>query len=75
MKKNKMLVHYDSEGDFLEVVFGKPKPSYYEDIGDDISVRKDEDTNEVSGFSILNVKKRQEKQHRDLEINLPKVIA
>ena len=75
MKKDKLLVHYDPEGDLLEVVFGEPKPSYYEDIGDDVSVRKDEDTGEITGFSILNVKKREKKQQTSFEIPLPKAIS
>ena len=26
----KMFLHWDAEGDFLEVRFGKPTPSYYD---------------------------------------------
>ena len=66
-----MFIHYDKQGDFLEVVLGKPKPSHYEDIGDDVSIRKDEETNEVVGVAILNVNKRQEKHACDIEIELP----
>ena len=52
-----MFVHYNTEGDFLEIRFGKPTESYYEDIGDDIFKRIDEKTKKVRGYAFFNVKK------------------
>ena len=55
--KEKMFVHYNTEGDFLEIRFGKPTESYYEDIGDDIFKRIDEKTKKVRSYAFFNVKK------------------
>ncbi len=68
--KKKLRIHYDDLGDYLEIMFGEPKPSYYEDLGNDNLVRKDEETDEIIGFAFWNVKKRQERT-RDIEIELP----
>lgn len=68
----KMSIHYDPEGDYLEVRFGKPSPAFFENRGDDIFIRKDRKTNEVKGYAIFNVKKRAlAKQHQDIEVELP----
>ncbi|MEK6949613.1 MAG: DUF2283 domain-containing protein [Nanoarchaeota archaeon] len=69
--KQKMHIHYDPEGDYLEVRFGKATPSYYEETGDDIFERKDEKTNMVVGYSFFNVQKRKAKQPQDIEIEIP----
>ena len=58
------------EGDFLELRVGKPTPSIYNDIGNDIFQRLDEKTGEVKGFAIFNFKKRTEKV-KDINISLP----
>ncbi len=64
-----MFIHYDPEGDLLEVRFGKPTPSYYEDLGDDMFERHDEKTKAVVGYAIFNVQKR--KQNKDIEVDIP----
>ncbi len=64
-----MAIHYDPEGDYLEVRFGEATPSYYEDIGDDVFERHDEETEEIRGYAIFNVKKR--KELKDIEVELP----
>jgi len=53
-----MFIHWDAEGDFLEVRFGKPTPSYYEDNGDDVFERRDEETGEVRGYAFFNFMKK-----------------
>lgn len=69
-----MFIHYDPEGDYLEVRFSEPTPSYFEDTGNDIFVRHDRKTNEVMGYAIFNVKKRTlMKQHKDIEVDLPSI--
>ena len=70
--KEKMSIHYDAEGDFLEVRFGKPTPSHYKDIGDDTFERIDEKTNKTKGYAFFNVQKR--KQTKDIEVKLPTLL-
>ena len=69
--KEKMFIHYDAEGDFLEIRFGKPSESYYEEIGDDVFERRDEKTEDVRGYAFFNVQKRKEKQPEDIEVDIP----
>lgn len=64
MKKN-LNIYYDEEGDVLYLRIGKPTDCYHEDLGNDIFERRDEKTNEVKGFMILNFKKRVENQKRN----------
>ncbi len=73
--KKKLFVHYDKEGDFLEIRFGQPTPSVYEDLGNDTFVRKDEATKEIKGYAIFNVQKRKEKKMHELELELPQLIT
>ena len=54
--KRKVVITYDSDGDFLEIMIGKPKPSYYKNLGDDIFQRVDSKTDEIIGFALYNVK-------------------
>ncbi|MBI4149631.1 hypothetical protein HY491_04235 [Candidatus Woesearchaeota archaeon] len=69
----KMHIHYDAEGDFLEVRFGEPRPSYDEYVGDDTFERRDKKTNKVFGYAFYNVKKREKKQPQDIEVEMPVV--
>lgn len=54
----KMNISYDEEGDYLEIYIEGHRTTYGEDIGDDITVFKDEKTGDVVGIGILNFKKR-----------------
>ncbi|MEK6951095.1 MAG: DUF2283 domain-containing protein [Nanoarchaeota archaeon] len=65
----KLHIHWDPEGDHLEVRFGEAKPSYYEDLGDDVFERRDEETDQIMGYAFFNVQKR--KQLCDLEVEMP----
>jgi len=67
----KMHVHWDPESDKLELRFGKPTASYYEDIGDDIFERRDEETNKLVGYTFFNFQKRNKQISQDLIIDLP----
>ncbi|HLD07322.1 MAG TPA: DUF2283 domain-containing protein [Candidatus Nanoarchaeia archaeon] len=71
----KMYIHFDAEGDFLEFRFGSPKPSYYEELGNDTFERRDEETNKVVGYAFFNVSKRKEKAPQDIEVDLSAVAA
>jgi hypothetical protein len=73
--KQKMFIHWDPDGDFLEVRFGKLTASYYEDIGNDIFERRDEKTEKLMGYAFFNVQKRKNKQPQDLTIDIPLIIG
>ena len=71
--KGKMRVYYDEEGDYLEIRIGEPKENYGEELSDDITLFKDEKTDEVIGIGISNFKNRA--NLNNLEINLPLDIS
>ncbi len=68
--KEKFMIHYDEEGDLLELRIGEATDAYYEDIGDDIFERIDKKTGEVRGLAIFNFKKRNENQ-TTVDVELP----
>jgi len=68
--KGKMNIYYDEEGDYLEIFIANASPTYGEEIGEDITLFKKENSNEVVGIGILNFKKRT-KSLRDIKLNLP----
>lgn len=70
-KSGSMHIHYDREGDMLEIRVGEPTASYMEEIGDDMLKRIDEKTGKVLGITILNFTKRAEKQ-KTLDFTLPR---
>jgi uncharacterized protein YuzE len=45
---------YDKEADVLYVSFGDPKTSETLDTGEDLLIRFDPETGELTGFTILN---------------------
>jgi len=53
-----MHIHYDPEGDILEIRFGTPTTCYYKELDDDISQRIDEETGEIKGYMIFSLGKR-----------------
>ncbi len=68
--KEQMRVHYDEEGDFLEISIGKPTQCYAEEIEPGVFLRKDEKTDEVKSIGILRFKQRS-KDIQDIELKLP----
>lgn len=56
--KGPMRVHYDEEGDFLEISAGEPTKCYADEVQPGVFLRKDEETNEIKSVGILNFKKR-----------------
>jgi uncharacterized protein YuzE len=58
-------VYYDAEADYLEVRFGKLTRAYYEELGNDVALRRDEKTGRILGFSVLNVRKHAPEQPRN----------
>lgn len=70
MKKTQIQLHYDNEGDFLEIFLGSPKKGYFNDIGDDIFQRIDEKSGEIIGLAVFNFKKRT-KNFKNINLSLP----
>jgi uncharacterized protein YuzE len=68
--EGRMNLHYDEEGDYLEIFIEGQSPTYGEEIGDDITLLKSEETDDVVGISILNFKLRT-KSLQHLNLNLP----
>jgi len=68
--KGKLSIYYDQEGDFLELLIGKPREGYHEELQKGIFERRDSKTNEIIGISIFNFKKRTEKL-KDINLHLP----
>lgn len=62
----KLDLWYDEEGDYLEVTIAD-RLGYFEDAGDDVYKRVDQDGNLI-GFAILNFRKHERKARR---IELP----
>ncbi len=54
----KVNMHYNEEGDVLEVCIGKPTESYFEEIDNGFFERIDRKTGEQRGFIILSFKKK-----------------
>lgn len=69
-----MRVHYDEDGDFLEISLGKSVLCYAEEIESGVFIRKDEKTDKVRGIGILGFKKRS-KDFKDVELILPVKIS
>lgn len=68
--EGKMNIYYDEEGDYLEIFVEGQSPTYGEDIGEDITLFKKEETDEVVGVGILNFKERT-KSLNSIKLNLP----
>jgi len=68
--KEQMNIYYDGESDYLEVFIAGSSPTYGEEIGNDITLFKGEQTGEIVGIGILNFKKRTS-SFNDLKLNLP----
>ena len=65
-----MRVHYDEEGDFLEISIDKPTKCYAEEIQPGIFIRKSEINDEVKSIAILGFKQKS-KELQDIELMLP----
>jgi len=65
-----MRLHYDEDGDFLEISTGKPTKCYADEVEPGVFIRKDEKTHEVKSIGILGFKKRS-KNLKDIMLDLP----
>ena len=57
----KLRMFFDKKGDILDISLGEPREAISREIGDDILMRIDPETDEVLGFTILNFEKRFER--------------
>jgi len=65
-----MSIYYDEEGDYLEIFIEGQSPTYGKDIGEDITLFKKEESDEIVGIGILNFRERA-KSLNDIKLNLP----
>ena len=73
MENNNMKIYYDAESDYLEIIFGKPTECYYKKIGPDTYVRIDEETGQIKGYAIYNLKKS-DSPLKAINVELPRNI-
>jgi uncharacterized protein YuzE len=60
MAQRKVSIWYDSEGDYLEVIF-EQKPGYFRETPNDQVMEKVDEQGNVLGFSVLHVSALKEK--------------
>lgn len=69
-----MKIYYDTESDYLEILFGEvPEESSYEKIALDTYVRINDKTGEIVGYAIYNVKKS-DSPLKAINVKIPKSI-
>ena len=68
--EGEMRIYYDEEGDYLTIFIGDSKPNYGEDIEKNVTLFKDQKTNEIIGLGILNFREKA-KSLKDIELKLP----
>ncbi len=73
MTKNRLKLWYDKEGDFLELIIGKPVKGYYRPLGNECYERVNKKTGKIVGFAVFNFTKRFPKASK--EISLPVEIV
>ena len=69
MTKN-LIIHYDEEGDYFELILGKPDECYFEEVENGIFQRIDEKSGEFRGFAIAGFRKKTDKL-KNIVIKLP----
>ena len=60
MAEEKVNLWYDTEGDYLEVIFDR-KPGYFRETDSDHVMEKVDDQGNILGFSVLRVSALKEK--------------
>jgi len=60
MAERKLRVWFDSDGDYLEVIFDQ-KPGYFRETANDQVMEKVDDQGNIIGFSVLRVSALKEK--------------
>lgn len=59
--------NYDKKNDILYISIGAPKPSYGDELEEGIVIRKDFTTDEITGITIFDFRKRLENNDTHLE--------
>ena len=67
----KMMFWFDKEGDILDISIGRPQKALSREIGNDIILRINQETDEIVGFTILNFEKRFKGHEKPEEVSLP----
>ena len=70
MEKSKLIVSYDKEADVFYLSFGEPKQSVTEELDDNVLVRRDPKTGDLTGITITNLKDYFEKK-REMKLEIP----
>lgn len=65
-----LKINYDKKFDVLYVTIGEPKPSYGDEETPGLVILKDINTDEITGVTIFDFKKRLENNMID-ELNIP----
>ncbi len=65
-----MNIHYDEEGDFLEITNGNIDNCYFDNLGNGLFKIVDKNTNEIRGIAIFNFK-TQTQNLEDIKLSLP----
>jgi len=78
--KGQITVYYDKEGDYLEIMFGKPKDDYGDFVKDDVVLFRDQKDDEIIGIGIFNFTLNKHELHNvelalPVEINLSEISA
>jgi hypothetical protein len=55
MAERKVKIWYDSEGDYLEVMFDDQTPGYFRETANDQVMEKVDEEGNILGFSVLKV--------------------
>jgi uncharacterized protein YuzE len=69
-KDDLMQLAYDHEADVLYLTIGTPRRAISREIGDDVLLRIDPETNVVIGLTVLNLSTRGNLDALPLHINL-----
>jgi len=73
MKRKKIKIWYDEEGDYLEINLKKCKDSYFKEVKKNYMKIINKETGEIAGYAIFNFTKRKER-FIDLELPIPKEV-
>lgn len=72
-KRDIMQLAYDREADVLYLSVGEPRRAISREIGDDVLLRVDPETDEVVGLTILNLSTRGNLESLPIEVDLREV--
>ena len=76
MTDKKIELNYEPETDLLEIFIGKPVPSYFNEIGDDLFEGHNKETGELTGYKIFNLSKRKKQEWmKSVKISMPANVS